>query len=297
METQKLKHSEQREQPTPTVRKKQMDEEEALLLNYFKEIGQVSLISKEREKELGKRIKDGDEQALEELVNANLRFVVKIAKRYMNHGIPLQDLISEGNIGLIQAAKKFDYTRGNSFTTYAVWYIRQAIAKAVTQFNCIVNIPKKQQVMLRKLESIMQDMEEKSFDDAVEEMELDPIQYSQIYNLKNGLVPLDGTYQTQTNEETKFSDILRDARQPSPEDEYMDASLHTLIEDLLEHLDERERQIIILKFGLDGNNPHTLKEIATIMDFSRERVRQIKIRALEKLRRLSKTCTLRAFLN
>lgn len=263
---------------------------------YLSEIGRIDLLTKEEEINIGKRIAAGDEEAINQLVKSNLRFVVRISKRYMNKGLPLQDLINEGNIGLIKAAEKFDYTKGCNFTTYAVWCIRQSILKALNKQTCIIHLPKRRKSDFRIMEDMLEENQELTVQEAADSADIDIRHYNRIKNLQNGYIPIDIQIGDDEKDGT-LADILSDNKNPSPEDNVLDNALKEVLITLMENLTEQEKIVLTLKYGILGHAPHTLKEISEILGLSRERVRQIRIKALAKLKILAKRQDLKVFLN
>lgn len=263
------------------------DYDDISLDTYLSEIGEIPLLTREKEYELAIRIKKGNRRALEELAEANTRFVTHIAKNYRYTGIPLGDLIGYGNIGLIKAAKKFDETKGFKFISYAVWWIRQAIAEGIEHYQTIVRLPSNKRIELSKLvESTrtleQENMGELSIEQLAEYTELEPDEIDVL--IKSTVKPVyldDAPY----GDERDFYDITEDQGQQSPEDYVNSLQLKERISLALSTLEEREAEFLRLYFGLDGNNIHTLEQIGVKFCLSRERVRQVKYKALNKLRR------------
>ena len=256
------------------------------LYQYLSEIGKTSLITREREYELGKRIKRGDLRALDELVKANMRFVVNISKHYNYTGIPLTDLIGYGNLGLIKAAQRFDETKGFKFISYAVWWIRQAILEGVEHYQTIVRLPSNKRIELSKLvESTkileQENMREPSIEELAEDTKLEPDEVDVL--IKSSIEPL-YLDDTPYNDERDFYDITEDQGQESPEDYVNSLQLKERIDLALSTLERREAEFLKLYFGLDGCEGHTLEQIGMRFGLSRERVRQIKYNALKKLK-------------
>jgi len=275
------------------------DEEQSLDL-YLREIGETPLISAEEEIELAKRIKQGDQLALEKLTRANLRFVVSVAKQYQNQGLSLADLINEGNIGLIKAAKRFDETRGFKFISYAVWWIRQAILQALAEQSRIVRLPLNRVGTLHKIGKISANLEqeygrEPSADEIAQELELTEKEVADTLKISNSHLSLDAPFSS--SEDNSLIDILEDEFQPSPDESLLDESLRVEIEKALDTLTPREAEVINLYFGLTHEKPLTLEEIGARFSLTRERVRQIKEKAIKRLRHASRSKSLRAYLN
>ena len=275
------------------------DEEQSLDL-YLREIGKTPLITANEEIELAKRIKKGDNIALEKLTKANLRFVVSVAKQYQNQGLSLADLINEGNIGLIKAAKRFDETRGFKFISYAVWWIRQAILQALAEQSRIVRLPLNRVGTLHKIGKISSSLEqeygrEPSANEIAQELELTEKEVADTLKISNSHLSLDAPFST--SEDNSLIDVLEDEFQPSPDECLLDESLRVEIEKALDTLTPRESEVINLYFGLTQEKPLTLEEIGARFSLTRERVRQIKEKAIKRLRHASRSKSLRAYLN
>jgi RNA polymerase primary sigma factor len=275
------------------------DEDRSLDL-YLREIGETPLISAKEEVQLAKRIRQGDQKALEKLTKANLRFVVSVAKQYQNQGLSLADLINEGNIGLIKAAKRFDETRGFKFISYAVWWIRQAILQALAEQSRIVRLPLNRVGTLHKIGKISSTLQqeygrEPSAKEIANELSLTEGEVSDTLKISNSHLSLDAPFSV--SEDNSLIDILEDEMQPSPDESLLDDSLRVEIEKALDSLTPREAEVINLYFGLNHEKPLTLEEIGARFSLTRERVRQIKEKAIRRLRHASRSKALRAYLN
>ncbi len=275
------------------------DEDRSLDL-YLREIGETPLINANQEVELAKRIKEGDQDALEKLTKANLRFVVSVAKQYQNQGLSLADLINEGNIGLIKAAKRFDETRGFKFISYAVWWIRQAILQALAEQSRIVRLPLNRVGTLHKIGKISSSLEqeygrEPSPSEIARELELSAVEVSDTLKISNSHLSLDAPFST--SEDNSLMDVLEDEFQPAPDEALLDESLRLEIERALDTLSRREAEVINLYFGLNHEKALTLEEIGARFNLTRERVRQIKEKAIRRLRHASRSRSLRAYLD
>ncbi len=275
------------------------DEDRSLDL-YLREIGETPLITAKQEVELAKRIKLGDQLALEKLTKANLRFVVSVAKQYQNQGLSLADLINEGNIGLIKAAKRFDETRGFKFISYAVWWIRQAILQALAEQSRIVRLPLNRVGTLHKIGKISSSLEqeygrEPSPDEIAKELELSAVEVSDTLKISNSHLSLDAPFSI--SEDNSLMDVLEDEFQPAPDEDLLSESLRLEIERALDSLSPREAEVINLYFGLNSEKALTLEEIGARFNLTRERVRQIKEKAIRRLRHASRSKSLRAYLN
>jgi len=280
--------------------KRKYKEEEGSLDLYLREIGETSLISSSEEISLARRIKEGDEEALEELTKANLRFVVSVAKQYQNQGLSLADLINEGNIGLIKAAKRFDETRGFKFISYAVWWIRQAILQALAEQSRIVRLPLNRVGALHRIGKISSNLEqefgrEPMTEEIAERLEMSPEEVSETLKISNNHLSLDAPFNE--GEDSNLLDVLKDEFQPSPDRDLLGESLKVEIENALGTLTEREAEVITLYFGINRLKPMTLEEIGNRFNLTRERVRQIKEKAIRRLRHASRSRRLKAFVN
>jgi len=278
---------------------KYRDEDRSLDL-YLREIGETPLIDAAEEVRLAKKIKQGDMSALEALTKANLRFVVSVAKQYQNQGLSLADLINEGNIGLIKAAKRFDETRGFKFISYAVWWIRQAILQALAEQSRIVRLPLNRVGTLHKIGKMSSSLEQglgrvPSPDEIAKELDLSEGEVSDTLKISNSHLSLDAPFSI--SEDNSLIDILEDEFQPAPDEELLETSLKVEIEKALDTLTAREAEVISLYFGLNHEKALTLEEIGARFSLTRERVRQIKEKAIRRLRHASRSRSLRAYLN
>ncbi|UCB51610.1 MAG: sigma-70 family RNA polymerase sigma factor [Candidatus Zixiibacteriota bacterium] len=275
-------------------------EEDRSLDLYLREIGETPLINAAEEVRLAKQIKLGDHGALEKLTKANLRFVVSVAKQYQNQGLSLPDLINEGNIGLIKAAKRFDETRGFKFISYAVWWIRQAILQSLAEQSRIVRLPLNRVGTLHKIGKISSSLEqeygrEPSPDEIARELELSAVEVSDTLKISNSHLSLDAPFSV--SEDNSLMDVLEDEYQPAPDEDLLTESLKLEIERALDTLSAREAEVINLYFGLNSEKALTLEEIGARFSLTRERVRQIKEKAIRRLRHASRSKSLRAYLN
>ncbi len=278
---------------------KYRDEDRSLDL-YLREIGETPLINADEEVRLARKIKQGDKRALEKLTKANLRFVVSVAKQYQNQGLSLADLINEGNIGLIKAAKRFDETRGFKFISYAVWWIRQAILQSLAEQSRIVRLPLNRVGTLHKIGKVSSRLEQSlgrlpSPEEISKELELSEGEVSDTLKISNSHLSLDAPFSA--SEDNSLIDVLEDEFQPSPDEALLDGSLKVEIEKALDSLTPREAEVINLYFGLHHEKALTLEEIGARFSLTRERVRQIKEKAIRRLRHASRSRSLRAYLN
>lgn len=270
-----------------------------LLDKYLEEIGEMELLSSEEEVALAERIRNDDQEALEKLTKSNLRFVVSVAKQYQNQGLSLSDLINEGNLGLIKAAKRFDETRGFKFISYAVWWIRQSILQALAEQSRVVRLPLNRIGAINKIGKAFSELEqeferEPSADEIAKQLEMTPEEVNNAMKLSGKYVSMDAPLGD--NEENSLLDILDSGEQSSPDFSLLDESLKIEIERVLKTLTEREAEIIRLYFGLDTSHPLTLEEIGEKFKITRERVRQIKEKAIRRLRHSSRSRALRSYL-
>jgi RNA polymerase primary sigma factor len=279
------------------------DSETATLRRYLKEISRYPALDHDQELELAQRIKDGEEEALRRLVESNLRFVVAYAKRYRNPSVPFLDLIHEGNLGLIQAARKYDpFEEGHDvkFITYAVWWIRQAILHALAEHAGSFRLPQKQANTLYRLERIRSVLADR-FGRAPTEGELSDELGITIDDVRvltraaQSSVSLNDPVDDEGDSE--LGDLLEQTVLPDTDERILRESFMLALADALAELPDRERRVLELRFGLEDDQPKTLREIGDILQLSRERVRQIESRALNKLRRSHKTKSLAGYLN
>lgn len=281
------------------ITKQYTNRESQSLDKYLQEIGKVDLLNPDQEIDLAIRIKKGDQLALECLTKANLRFVVSVAKQYQNQGLSLGDLINEGNLGLIKAAKRFDETRGFKFISYAVWWIRQSILQALAEQSRIVRLPLNRVGALNKIGKAYSNLEqeferEPSASELAQELDMDVAEVADTMKISGRHVSMDAPF-TQ-GEENRLLDVIQNDQQPSPDFTLMTESLKTEIERALSTLTEREAEVIKLYFGLNKEHSLTLEEIGERFNLTRERVRQIKEKAIRRLRHASRSKNLRAYL-
>jgi RNA polymerase primary sigma factor len=265
---------------------------------YLHEIGKVDLITAEEEVILAQKIREGDQAALERLTKTNLRFVVSVAKQYQNQGLTLGDLINEGNLGLIKAAKRFDETKGFKFISYAVWWIRQSILQAIAEQSRIVRLPLNQVGSLSKISKAFSKLEqeyerEPSPEELADILETTVDKISDTLSNSGRHVSMDAPFVQ--GEENTLLDVLEN-HEPNTDSMLINESLSEEIKRSLSTLTEREREIIVLFFGLGSNQPLSLEEIGEKFNLTRERVRQIKDKALQRLRHTSRSKILKSYL-
>ena len=281
------------------ISKQYTNRESQSLDKYLQEIGKVDLLSPQEEIDLARRIKKGDQKALEKLTKANLRFVVSVAKQYQNQGLSLGDLINEGNLGLIKAAKRFDETRGFKFISYAVWWIRQSILQALAEQSRIVRLPLNRVGALNKIGKAFSTLEqeferEPSASELAEELDMSLFEVSDTLKISGRHLSMDAPFAQ--GEDNRLLDVIQDNRQPAPDSGLLEQSLKEEVKRALATLSERESQVIKLYFGLDSEHSLTLEEIGEKFNLTRERVRQIKEKAILRLRHASRSKALRAYL-
>jgi len=273
--------------------------ETASLDKYLQDIGKEELITAEEEVELAKKIKSGDHLALEKLTKANLRFVVSVAKQYQNQGLSLPDLINEGNLGLIKAAKRFDETRGFKFISYAVWWIRQSILQALAEQSRLVRLPLNQVGSLNKIKKATSRLEQRFeraplVDEIAELMELPEYKVDKAMKITTRYVSMDAPLSQE--EDTKFLDVFISDDVPKTDTHLMRESLNKEIQRSLATLTDKERDVINLYYGIGMAHGLTLEEIGAKFDLTRERVRQIKEKAIRRLKHTSRSKLLKAYL-
>ncbi|MFL5763015.1 MAG: RNA polymerase sigma factor RpoD/SigA [Bacteroidia bacterium] len=273
--------------------------ESASLDKYLQEIGREELITADEEVILAKKIREGDQVALEKLTKSNLRFVVSVAKQYQNQGLSLPDLINEGNLGLIKAAKRFDETRGFKFISYAVWWIRQSILQALAEQSRIVRLPLNQVGSLNKINKAYSKLEqqferEPSAEELSDILELPQDKVADTMRVSGRHVSMDAPFVN--GEENSLLDVLVNHDSPRADNMLMNESLQREIERSLSTLTERERDVVKLFFGIGINHGLTLEEIGAKFDLTRERVRQIKEKAIRRLRHNSRSKLLKTYL-
>jgi len=281
------------------ITKQYTNRESQSLDKYLQEIGKVDLLTPEQEIQLAIEIKKGSQYALEQLTKANLRFVVSVAKQYQNQGLSLGDLINEGNLGLIKAAKRFDETRGFKFISYAVWWIRQSILQALAEQSRIVRLPLNRVGALNKIGKAYSNLEqtferEPSASELANELDMDVNEVADTLKISGRHVSMDAPFAQ--GEDNRLLDVLQNDQNPTPDFTLISESLKMEIERALSTLTEREAEVIRLYFGLNKEHSLTLEEIGERFNLTRERVRQIKEKAIRRLRHASRSKNLRSYL-
>jgi RNA polymerase primary sigma factor len=283
------------------ITKQLTNRENKSLDQYFIEIGKYNLLSPGEEVELAIKIRNGDMRAQDKLVKANLRFVVSVAKMYQNQGLSLGDLINEGNIGLVKAAKRFDETKGFKFISYAVWWIRQGIISAISDQTRIVRLPLNQIGNLTKVGKAKRDFEQEferipTTEELANVLGMPSGDVDYILQIYSRQVSVDAPIKNSDESNTTLIDVLQNETQATPDKDLMNDSLKNEIDNVLSTLDEREAEIIRLSFGIGSNHKATLEEIGSKFNLTRERIRQIKEKALRKLRVSKRSSKLRDYL-
>ncbi len=281
------------------ISKQITNRESQSLDKYLQEIGKVDLLTPDEEVDLAKRIREGDQLALEKLTKANLRFVVSVAKQYQNQGLTLGDLINEGNLGLIKAAQRFDETRGFKFISYAVWWIRQSILQALAEQSRIVRLPLNRVGSLNKISKMFSELEQKyerepSPDELAEVLEVTTNEVVDTMKISGRHVSMDAPFIQ--GEENSLLDVLENDAEGTPDASLMTDSLRKEVQRALSTLTQREADVIALYFGLNGEHAMTLEEIGEKFNLTRERVRQIKEKAIRRLRHTSRSKALKPYL-
>lgn len=255
---------------------------------YLQEIGQIPVLDEEEEKELGRRSAQGDETARKRLAEGNLRLVVSLARHFTGRGVPLLDLIQEGNMGLMHAAEKYDYQKENRFSTYAAWWIREAMQRAIDQQSREIRVPVHVAENMKKVQKAARELQQTFGRDATPGEIAKKLGDKSEEDVKNILTYLQNPVSLETpvgeNGEDSLGDMVEDRTEATPEEAMEQLVQKEEVSELLESLSDRERQVIRLRYGLDGGKPGTLEEIGEQLGVTRERVRQIEARALEKLR-------------
>ena len=281
------------------ITKQVTNRETASLDKYLQEIGKVDLITAEEEVELAQKIRAGDEYALDKLTKANLRFVVSVAKQYQNQGLTLPDLINEGNLGLIKAARRFDETRGFKFISYAVWWIRQSILQALAEQSRIVRLPLNKIGSINKINKMYAFLEQAnervpSAEEIAKELDMTISDVKESMKNSGRHVSMDAPLVE--GEDSNLYDVLRSGESPNPDKNLLHESLRTEIERALETLTPREADVVRLYFGLGEKHAMTLEEIGETFDLTRERVRKNKEKAIRRLKHTSRSKILKTYL-
>jgi len=277
-----------------------MTNDETILNMYLKEINKIPLLTREEETELAVLAAQGDKKAKEKIINANLRFVVNVAKKYQNHGIDLVDLISEGNIGLITAIEKFDVSKGYHFISYAVWWIRQAILKAVCEKSRAIRLPlnrANELVQIEKARKVVagNKTEEQEIQEIGEMLNMEASHVREMLNLSREMVSLDAQVAGDESAKNTVGDFIEDTRFAGPDENAMNISMREDIETVLDTLKPNEAKVLRLRYGLDGTKPMSLKEVGDVCNLTKERIRQIEKHAIIRMQQPSRVARLEAY--
>ena len=282
------------------IAKQVTNRESKSLDKYLQDISKIDLITAEEEVELAQKIKRGDQRALEKLVNANLRFVVSVAKQYQNQGLTLPDLINEGNFGLVKAAQRFDETRGFKFISYAVWWIRQSILQALAEQSRVVRLPLNKIGSINKINKTFSYLEQAherppSAEEIAEELGLSVSEVKQSLKNAGKHISMDAPFAE--GEDSNLYDVISASETPMPDSELVKESMREEIGRVLETLSEREADVVKLYYGIGQSSTMTLDEIGNTFDLTRERVRQIREKAIRKLRKSAKSDLIQSFID
>ncbi len=282
------------------IAKQVTNRESKSLDKYLQDISKIDLITAEEEVELAQKIKKGDQRALEKLVNANLRFVVSVAKQYQNQGLTLPDLINEGNFGLVKAAQRFDETRGFKFISYAVWWIRQSILQALAEQSRVVRLPLNKIGSINKINKTFSYLEQAherppSAEEIAEELGLSVSEVKQSLKNAGKHISMDAPFAE--GEDSNLYDVISASETPMPDTELVKESIREEIGRVLDTLSEREADVVKLYYGIGQSSTMTLDEIGNTFDLTRERVRQIREKAIRKLRKSAKSDLIQSFID
>ena len=278
-----------------------MTNDENVLSMYLKDINKVSLLSRDEETDLALKAKAGDKAAKDKIVNANLRFVVNVAKKYQNHGLDLPDLISEGNIGLLTAVDRFDVSKGYHFISYAVWWIRQSILKAICEKSRAIRLPLNRANELVQIEHARKLMtgdktEEQEFAEVARMLKMDKQHVREMVNISRDMISLDAQVASSDNDRTSVSDFIEDERYDNPDEEAISNAMKRDIGDVLNTLKPNEAKVLSLRYGLNGTRPMSLKEVGDTCNLTKERIRQIEKHAIIRMRHPRRMQRLEAYI-
>lgn len=276
------------------------EDDDNIIAMYLKEINRIPLLSREDEEKYATLAAQGDKNAREILIKSNLRFVVNVAKKFKNKGLPMADLINEGNIGLINAIEKYDVSRGYHFISYAVWWIRQAILKAIGEKSKMIRLPLNrfgELVQIEKARKVMYESlgREPDAEEIAKNLNMDKNTVAELLSISREYVSLDAPVKAGSRDSSIVGDFIEDKITEKPEDEVVNESLRTEVEKLLEKLPEKEAAILKQRYGLGGENPKSLKEIGDLFHLTKERIRQIEKRAISRLKSMPMAQELQAY--
>lgn len=277
-----------------------MTNDENILTMYLKDINKIPLLSREEETELALKAKNGDKAAKDKIVNANLRFVVNVAKKYQNHGLDLPDLISEGNIGLLTAIDRFDVDKGYHFISYAVWWIRQSILKAICEKSRAIRLPLNRANELVQIEHARKAVagdksEEQEFADVAKMLNMDAEHVREMVNISREMVSLDAEVNSAENDHTSVGDFIEDERYNDPDEMVMNDAMRNDISKALSQLKPNEEKVLRLRYGLNGTKPMSLKEVGDKCNLTKERIRQIEKHAISRMQHPTRMRQLEAY--
>ena len=278
-----------------------MTNDENILSMYLKDINKVSLLSRDEETDLALKAKAGDKAAKDKIVNANLRFVVNVAKKYQNHGLDLPDLISEGNIGLLTAVDRFDVSKGYHFISYAVWWIRQAILKAICEKSRAIRLPLNRANELVQIEHARKLMtgdktEEQEFAEVARMLKMDKQHVREMVNISRDMISLDAQVASSDNDRTSVSDFIEDERYDNPDEEAISNAMKRDIGKVLNTLKPNEAKVLSLRYGFNGARAMSLKEVGDTCNLTKERIRQIEKHAIVRMRHPRRMQRLEAYI-
>jgi RNA polymerase primary sigma factor len=279
-----------------------MVNESNVLELYLRDINKVPLLTREEETSLAIEAAKGNKAAKNKIVNANLRFVVNIAKKYQNHGLDLTDLISEGNIGLLVAIDKFDVTKGYHFISYAVWWIRQSILKAICEKSRSIRLPLNRANELVRIEHARKSIVgnktiEQELTEVAEMLNMDKDHVREMINISREMISLDAELSTPENDKTSVGDFIEDTQSEKPEDKVVNDSLKEEIDNVLHTLKPNEENVLRLRFGLNGEKPMSLKEVGDVCNLTKERIRQIEKHAILRMQHVTRARRLESYVS
>ena len=277
-----------------------MAEKDSILSTYLKEINKIPLLTREEENELALKAKAGDKAAKDKIVTANLRFVVNVAKKYQNHGLDLTDLISEGNIGLLTAIDRFEVDKGYHFISYAVWWIRQSILKAICEKSRMIRLPlnrANELVQIEKARKVIgfNKTEEQEITEVAEMLNMDEDHIRDILNISREMVSLDKTVRQGTTEGASLGEFIQDSLYENPEAGVINENMKNDIDSVLNTLTEKEAEVLRYRFGLNGKESMSLKEVGDVFNLTKERIRQIEKKAILRLQHPTRIRRLEAY--